>query len=340
MKTWKSVSVSCVIVATLFITIECSWLEHLDLAHGLKTAGDNLPALAKKEGEEKLVEALTRTHLTDTLSGTGPFTLFGPNDESFGRLPDAIIHYLKQNVTAMAEVLKYHVIAGKSVYSSQLSNNLLVDSYFGPKIRINIYNNGAIITASGRRVIKANVNASNGVLHEIEGMMLPPVGDIVQTLSVKGLMRKIFLTFLKAVAATDLKKTLKGKGPLTVFAPTSKAFKKLDPAFLDKLLKNKTELQSVLEYHVVAAAAYSVGLSEGTVKTLNGQTLKIDIDPVFEEITVNNARIEYPDITTTNGVIHVIDTVLIPPMSMSQSIYDAVDNRLKYKPLFEILRFN
>jgi uncharacterized surface protein with fasciclin (FAS1) repeats len=122
-----------------------------------------------------------------------------------------------------------------------------------------------------------------------------------------------FKTLVAALKAADLTDTLKGKGPFTVFAPTDDAFKKLPPGTLESLLKpeNKAKLRAVLTYHVVAGKVTSTEVVKLTsAKTLNGQSVSIGTSA--GSVMVNNARVVKADIPASNGVIHVIDTVLLP----------------------------
>jgi uncharacterized surface protein with fasciclin (FAS1) repeats len=133
--------------------------------------------------------------------------------------------------------------------------------------------------------------------------------DIVDTAVAAG----SFKTLAAALTAADLVTTLKGPGPFTVFAPTDAAFAKLPAGTLDTLLKpeNKAMLQSILEYHVVAGkvlAADVVKLTRAT--TIQGQSVTIAV--VNGGVTINGAKVITPDVLATNGVIHVIDSVLLP----------------------------
>lgn len=122
-----------------------------------------------------------------------------------------------------------------------------------------------------------------------------------------------FSTLVKAVKAAGLVETLKGDGPFTVFAPTNAAFAKLPKPALEKLLADKAKLTKVLTYHVVAGKVMSTDLKEGmTAKTVAGPELHIKLSP---SPMVNNAKIIKADIEAKNGVIHVIDTVLLPGKS-------------------------
>jgi uncharacterized surface protein with fasciclin (FAS1) repeats len=129
--------------------------------------------------------------------------------------------------------------------------------------------------------------------------------DIVDT-AVKAGSFKTLVSLLKEAGLVD---TLKGKGPFTVFAPTDEAFAKIPKETLEALGKDKAKLAAVLTYHVVAGRVMAKDVKAGMAKTVNGQELKLD---TTGGVTVNGARVVKADIATSNGVIHVIDTVLLP----------------------------
>jgi uncharacterized surface protein with fasciclin (FAS1) repeats len=152
--------------------------------------------------------------------------------------------------------------------------------------------------------------ASNGVIHVIDTVMIPPKGwDIVETAK----RAKTFGTLLAACKAAGLVDTLKGEGPYTVFAPTDDAFAKLPDGTVEALLKpeNKDQLVSILTYHVVAGrleASDVVKLKSS--KTVNGKSISITAKK--GAVMVDNARVVKADIAANNGVIHVIDSVILP----------------------------
>jgi uncharacterized surface protein with fasciclin (FAS1) repeats len=126
---------------------------------------------------------------------------------------------------------------------------------------------------------------------------------------------KNFSTLVTALTAADLVKTLEGAGPFTVFAPTNAAFAKIKKADLDALLKNKAELTKVLTYHVVSGkvmAADVMKMNNKMVKTVEGSEVKVSV--MGKVVEINNAKVTKADIEASNGVIHVIDTVLMPKM--------------------------
>ncbi|CAC5394107.1 transforming growth factor-beta-induced protein ig-h3-like [Mytilus californianus] len=270
---------------------------------------DNLVQLATKLGAKTLVQFVTEAGLADTLANGGPFTVFGPTDDAFNKLPPKVVELLKKDKKLLADVLKFHVLSGK-VYSTQLSNELVAPS-LNPmaKVRINIYQGGKVITASGSPVVMPNQNASNGVIHVIDKVMFP-----LPIVPVTGMVGRdpMLSTLLTAVKAADLVQTLSGPGPFTVFAPTNAAFQKLPAGTLDNLLKNKTALTDVLTYHVVSGTFYSAGLTSGmSATTVEGKPVTITISG--GKVMVGKATVERADDSVSNGVIHIIDTVLIPP---------------------------
>lgn len=133
-----------------------------------------------------------------------------------------------------------------------------------------------------------------------------PKADIVDTAVAAG----SFKTLVTAIQAAGLVDTLKSPGPFTVFAPTDAAFAKLPAGTVEALLKDKAKLTQILTYHVVSGKVLSGDIKTGDVKTVQGQTLAIRKDAMG--VTVNGAKVVTADVLATNGVIHVIDTVLIP----------------------------
>lgn len=131
--------------------------------------------------------------------------------------------------------------------------------------------------------------------------------DIVDTMVSAG----EFTILTQALQAADLVDTIKGDGPFTLFAPTDKAFSELPPGVLENLLKpeNKEQLVKILTYHVVAGKVLSTDLKSGEVKTVEGDTVEIQVG---SSVKVDNATVIKADVTARNGVIHVIDAVILP----------------------------
>ncbi|XP_013415927.1 transforming growth factor-beta-induced protein ig-h3 [Lingula anatina] len=317
-------------------------IENLDqLDEHRANPTENIVQLATKLGATTLVKLLQDAGLVGALGGPGPFTVFGPSNQAFNALPNKVIDQLKSNVTALQEVLKYHVISG-DVFSSQLKNDMTANSLQGSPIRINIYGTDTkVITADGCKVDLADQNATNGVIHVVDKVLYPiPSGTIVDLAK----SDKHFSTLVSLVVKANLAGTLSSAGPFTVFAPTNEAFEKLPADVLNKLVSNVTALGLVLRYHVVQGTVYSAGLVNGEmVPTVNGAKLTVNISS-SAGVLINSARVVMADLSTTNGVVHVIDSVLIPPtmwedllVPAESSIDEIEETNTAESPRFNIL---
>ena len=256
-----------------------------------------------------LAAALEAADLVDALQGKGPFTVFAPTDEAFAKLPQGVIADLlkPENKAKLAGILTYHVVPGK-VTASQVVKLTGAKTLNGQRLAISTSGDG--VKVNNANVIKTDIECTNGVIHVIDSVVLP-VADNIPTVATNA---KSFNTLLAAAKAAGLVEALSGKGPLTVFAPTDDAFAKLPAATLKSLLQpeNKDKLAAILKYHVVAGRVYSEdAVKAKTAPTLEGQNLSISVTP--EGAMVNNAKLLKTDIDASNGVIHVIDSVLLPP---------------------------
>lgn len=257
-----------------------------------------------------LVAALGAANLVDTLKGEGPFTVFAPTDDAFAKLPEGTVDALLADIPALTDILLYHVVSGK-VLASDVVTLENADTVLGQKVMIKVENGNVYINDA--MVIITDIEASNGVIHVIDSVILPKA-DIVDTAVADGR----FTTLVAAVQAAGLVDTLKGEGPFTVFAPTDAAFAKLPMGTVSALLADIPALTDILLYHVVAGrqlAADVVGLDE--VVTVLGEPVKISL--MDGEVYINNARIIMTDIITSNGVIHVIDSVILPPKDIVET---------------------
>lgn len=169
-------------------------------------------------------------------------------------------------------------------------------------------NKGAMNTKGTEEAMQTPTETmQNGVT--VGGALMIPDKDIVDN----AVLSKDHTTLVAAVTAAGLAETLKGKGPFTVFAPTNAAFDKLPAGTVDTLVKpeNKATLTGILTYHVVAGAVKAADLKDGQViTTVNGQTLTVRIQD--GKVMINDAVVEVADVISSNGVTHVIDTVLMP----------------------------
>jgi uncharacterized surface protein with fasciclin (FAS1) repeats len=279
-----------------------------------------------------LAEALTKADLVTTLKGSGPFTVFAPTDAAFTAALGAlgITKAELLNKPDLAAILTYHVVSG-SVKSTDLTNGMTAATVQGSSLTISI--NGSTVKVNTATVTSADIMCSNGVIHIIDEVLLPPAADptpapepepepapspspggelkdIVDTAVAAG----TFTVLAEALTKADLIATAKSAGPFTVFAPTDAAF----AAALETLgitkeqLLAKDDLGAILTYHIVSGTVKSTDLSNGMeAATVNGAKVTITIDG--STVKVNTATVTAADIMCSNGVIHVIDAVLLPP---------------------------
>jgi transforming growth factor-beta-induced protein len=269
-----------------------------------------------------LVAALQAADLVETLQGEGPFTVFAPTDEAFAKLPAGTLEDLlkPENKQMLTDILLYHVVAGK-VMASDVVNLTEAMTVLGKNVAIKV--DGGKVYINDAEVIITDIEASNGVIHVIDTVILPPAEvkamDIVDTAVADGR----FTTLVAAVQAAGLVDTLKGEGPFTVFAPTDDAFAKLPAGTIDELLKseNKQQLTDILLYHVMAGKVMAESVTDGLIAdSALGTSLffKLDMGNAY----VNEAKILITDIETTNGVIHVIDTVILPKDIVDAAVFN------------------
>ncbi len=270
------------------------------------TAREDVVATAMKAGGFKtLVAALQAAGLVDTLKGKGPFTVFAPTDEAFAKLPAGTVENLlkPENKQQLIDVLTYHVAAGR-IPASAVVRHASIASLYGARIGVTA---GDTVKLNGATVIAADVVASNGVIHAIDTVLLPPA-DIVEVARAAG----SFKTLLAAVEAAGLTDALR-KGTLTVFAPTDAAFAKLPAGTVENLLKpeNLEQLKKVLTYHVIRKDYDAAQVTRyRTLRTLQGQLLQVCHSSAG--VTINGALISTANIFAHNGVVHVVDAVLLP----------------------------
>ena len=250
-----------------------------------------------------LVQALTAANLVDTLKGTGPFTVFAPTDAAFNALPAGVLNALLSNTTKLTEVLTYHVSSGK-LMAADVTSLASVTTLQGGTLPINTT---AGVKIGPATITQTDILCSNGLIHVINKVLVPAkIMDIVQTAQYYG-----FSTLVTAVQTAELVSTLNSTGPFTVFAPTDAAFSALPSGVLSDLLADKTALTNVLTYHVVSGKLMAADVvTHSTLTTVQGEDLTIT---TTGGVKVNGANVIQTDIECSNGVIHVVDAVLLPP---------------------------
>ena len=272
-------------------------------------AADNniVSVAAGNEDFSTLVAAVQAAGLVDTLAGEGPFTVFAPTNEAFAKLPEGTVETLlkPENKETLVEILTYHVVAAK-VPAAAVETGIAGTVAKKP---IFLNKSEAGVTVNGANVIAADVAASNGVIHVIDEVILP---DNANTLADLVAGTEGFSTLLAALKAAGLDSVVATKGPFTVFAPTDEAFAKLPEGTIPTLLKpeNKDQLANILLYHVVPGVVMAKDVKAGEVKAANDGTLGVTVSDWG--VKINDSKVIKTDIEALNGVVHVIDTVLLP----------------------------
>ena len=260
-----------------------------------------------------LETAVIEAGLVETLSGEGPFTIFAPTDSAFAALPEGLLDTLLLDPTGeLTNILLYHVL-GAEVLSTDLSDGQMAMTLQGAEITVSIDSSGVMI--NNALVTVADLQADNGVVHVIDAVLVPPVDTmvVVDSSVVDIVVGSADHTILEtAVIEAGLVETLSGEGPFTIFAPTDSAFAALPEGLLDTLLLDPTgELTNILLYHVLGAEVLSTELSDGqTAMTLQGTDITVTIDS--SGVFINDAMVTVADLMADNGVVHVIDAVLVP----------------------------
>ncbi|MCC7388353.1 MAG: fasciclin domain-containing protein [Phycisphaerales bacterium] len=279
------------------------------MAVAFHQGADNIVATAKGAGMFKtLLAAAAAADLAGPLSEGGPFTVFAPTDEAFALLPKGTVETLlkPENKAKLAALLKFHVVPGV-LDSRQVTRLSGATSLNGQRIGFSSTDTG--VSIDGATVVKADIGCSNGVIHVIDRVIMPAGDNIAGVAQSAGM----FGTLLSAAQAAGLVPALTGQADLTVFAPTDEAFALLPKGTVETLLKpeNKDKLASILKYHVVAGRVYAADAAKlSAAETLNGQSVVIDL--ADGALRIDGARVVKADIDASNGVIHVIDRVILP----------------------------
>ncbi len=254
-----------------------------------------------------LEAAVVKAGLADALSTTNPITVFAPNNAAFNAsgITESVIASLP--VATVDSILKYHVL-GAFVPSSSVPVSDAVTTLLGTRLFASRNTNGVFV--NGLRVSPADIEARNGVVHVIERVLIPPT----QTIAGIATADTSFSILLAAVVRLGLAPTLSGPGKYTVFAPTNDAFRAA--GITDVNAVPLATLDAVVKYHVLTTNVFASDLTSGAVvPTLQGGNIQVNVSPARVKIATSTqpfSNIAAANITATNGVIHVIDRVMLP----------------------------
>lgn len=267
----------------------------------------NISEVAQSDDDfSSLVAALNDAGLTSTLEGDGPFTVFAPTNAAFAALPEGLFDGLTDE--QRSEILSYHVVTSE-IASGDLQAEQTVNAVAGGELFVTV-EDGSVSVNDNSTVTSADIDASNGIIHAINQVLLPDAyNDVVGIVS----KRYTLQSLEDAVVNADLAGTLQQdtENGYTVFAPANSAFEGLDLSGL-----SQEEIQGVLTYHVLSNTVLSGDLQASqTVTTVNGEELLIEVADGTVSITDNSGatyQVTEADLQGTNGVVHIINGVLIP----------------------------
>ena len=258
-----------------------------------------------------LETAVVAAELADDLSGDGPFTVFAPTDAAFAAIDPATINALLADPTGdLAQILLHHVVLGVAD-GSNISDGLAIGNLISQNLT---FSASGGLSINGANISVADIKTDNGVVHVIDAVMLPMAvptridGTIMDVVSTS----PVHTTLNSLIVSAQLDDDLRSTGPFTLFAPTDDAIAALPASVVESLVADPTgALAEVLLFHAVSGVASTDNISNGlAVGSLLGQNLTFTA--TANGVSVNNINISVFDIYTNNGVVHVIDAVLVP----------------------------
>lgn len=317
MKTISTLRKTATVLTMAIITMATACSKDDD--NGPAMTDQNIVEIVVADNNFSLLEAAVKhAELATTLSGTGPFTVFAPTNEAFaaaGLDTEAKITALPKE--ALRNILLYHV-TGTVIPASgtPTGSNTAVKSSADLDLYVTKNDKGVFI--NGATVTKADLTATNGVIHVINKVLMPPSGNIIQAAQGNPNFSFLVAAVLRASQGqTNVAQVLSGAGLFTVFAPTNQAF--INAGFPNEAAIQAADpatLTSILTYHVLAGRVFSTDLVDNSMPaTLNGETVTITLNGGSKVKGLKNtsaSTIRPADMLTSNGVIHVIDQVLLP----------------------------
>ncbi|XP_046454946.1 transforming growth factor-beta-induced protein ig-h3-like [Daphnia pulex] len=264
-----------------------------------------------------LVDSLVANRLDDVLNATGPITIFCPTNEAFKAMMDnkpEMVKGFNGNTTHFKRFLHYHVVPRK-IMPADIHNDMTVTPFLKDKqLRFNVYGTDKkIMTVNGVMFGVPTVVTPTVVMYKLNNFLLCAIGGgIFDLLKIHKQENKQqhFTILVEAIQLVNLTHTLEKEGPFTLFAPNDDAFRRLPDGVLNKLMASPAELKTILLGHIVSGTYFLSGLTnESDLPTLDGRSNRI---AVGNTLTVDGAKINVEaDMLAANGVVHVIDRVLM-----------------------------
>lgn len=302
----SKMNISSILLSSLLLVAAASCLEGSQL---------NIVELARRLGIYSYLFALEETDNTGLVSNTDNITVFIPSNEAFKNVPENTRDYWRKNPAHYQNLMRYHVVKGRFNFKD-FKDETLYDTYASPNLTGRFVNytgfSNDVKSFTGAVIDPDNTDyqASNGVIHFLKDVVEHmQTGTLLET----ALNMTELSTVLQGVSVAGLNETLSGNHSLTFFAPTNDAITKYGKNKWENLIKNPKNLTDILSFHIASAGAwFSAGLVDklpvGTLNKLHNLTIHVN----NKGVQVNEAQVLLTDIAAVNGVIHTIDTLLVP----------------------------
>lgn len=309
----KYLSISALALATMVMISSCNKDDEPTPENPIETPKSIVEIATSNDDFSILVEALVKADLVTALEGDGPFTVFAPTNQAFENLFSQLGVNGIEDLSAetLSPILLYHVVGADAKSSSLTTSYVETLNASAPNntnVSLFVQVEGGVMLNGASKVSTADVEASNGVIHVIDQVLLPP------TVVDFAISNPNFSILVEAVSKAGLVEALSAEGPFTIFAPTNEAFEAL---FAELNVSGIADLSAealtpILLYHVVSGNVTSSMVSTGMVPTLN-EDASLDIMASEAGVKINGStNVVAVDVQGTNGVIHVIDKVLLP----------------------------
>ncbi|HAV61655.1 MAG TPA: adhesion lipoprotein [Verrucomicrobiales bacterium] len=303
---WLAAAVTTVALLSTSLPSQAGWgwWRHY------RPAPDLVTKLEQQGKYTTLLTALELTGLKETVATADALTIFAPTDDAFAALPDGTLEALIADPDTLTQILLYHVVGGKQS-ASELLRQTTATTLQGAPVLVTYEHWQARV--NGHVIRPANLRAKNGFIHSIGSVLIPPAGD-VQIASILDVLRLDgrFSTLLTALELTGLDGAVADSPSLSLFAPTDEAFAALPSGTLDALIADPDLLAEILLYHVTGQASGIHQLYRmGSVETLQGGDVRVGFRNW--KFTINDAAVLALNVRAPNGIIQVIDQVLVPP---------------------------
>jgi len=279
-------------------------------------ASTNLRNTLMSANFTRLVEDLVKFDLAESVSRAGPKTIFAPSNQAFREMMMEN-RPMTNSTEMMAKLLRRSFVVNRRITPSDITNEMVIDTISGEKLRFNIYN--TTTTINGVTMMKEPIVVKDDVIvYRINGIILSSFTSGQNMIAVLETNKNRFSTLIQAIQATGLTDTLTKEGPFTLFAPTNEAFRALPSEALARLMANPAELKRVLAGHVTKGTYFLRALdskdsgTDSVLPTLDGGTNKIMINGRTIKVDGTPIVTSADNIMAENGVIHAISRVLMP----------------------------